>query len=372
MPSSKKNPIPIKNLFYMLCYAWNVLPMLNDIKVGDEDIKDAYNLLARVFTYGISKIIRSGFHRSYVQCEDELSTLKGKIEIQKSINQMTMQNRKLICSYDEYSTNDIFNQILKYTIDSIVSNSNIDIEIRRDLKKLSVFFGEIDSKAPTKENRTKIIFNRNNATYRMLIEIAVMLYENSFINEETGKNLFKDFFREEQMHKVFELFILNFYAMNLNHNIYKVHAPKIKWKIDESAHETWDGLFAVDDDYGDRRTDIVVENKDLNLQVIMDAKYYHKTFVKSYMSTEDEDSIRDTHITQVRQYLIDSEFPGSKIGALIYPMTDNDLKSGRVKNIKGTPIVYKTINLADDWKNIENDMLDFIKKFEKGIQRAHH
>lgn len=369
MPSSSKSPIPIKNLFYMLCYAWNVLPMLNDIKVGDEDITDAYNLLARVFTYGISKIVRSGFHRSYVPFEEELCTLKGKIEIQKSINQMTIQKKKLVCSYDEYSTNDIFNQILKYTIDSIVSNSNIDIEIRRDLKKLSVFFAGIDSQAPTKENRTKIVFNRNNATYRMLIEIAVMLFENSFINEETGKNLFKDFFREEQMHKVYELFILNFYAMNLNHSTYKVHAPKIKWKIDETAHQRWDGLFAVDDDYGDRRTDIVVENKDLNLQIIMDAKYYHNTFVKSYMSDEKENSIRDEHIRQVREYLIDSEYDGTKIGALVYPMTDNDLKDGRIKNIKGTPIVYKTINLADDWKNIESDMLEFIKKFEKGHQR---
>ena len=53
MPTQNKNPIPIKNIFYMLCYAWNVLEISHDIKVGEEDIDDSYNLLARVFTFGI-------------------------------------------------------------------------------------------------------------------------------------------------------------------------------------------------------------------------------------------------------------------------------------------------------------------------------
>lgn len=365
----ENNPIPIRNLFYLLCYAWNVLPILNDVKVGEEDISDAYNLLARVFTYGIGKLIKSGFHRSYVSKQEELKNIKGKIDVNESVKCVANQSQSLICNYDEYSENDTFNQILKYTIDFIVKNKMFDSSIRHDLKKLSIFFAEIDSLAPTKENRTKLVFSRNNVTYRMLIQISIMLYENTFVNEDAGKIKFKDFFRSEQMHKVFEIFILNFYSMHLDKKIYKVHAPKIKWKIDETAHETWDGLFAVDDDYGDRRTDIVVENKNLNLQIIMDAKYYHNTFVKSYMSNEEEDSIRDSHIRQVREYLIDSEYPGTKIGALIYPMTNSNLKNGRIKNIQGTPIVYKTINLADDWENIETDMLEFIRKFEKGLKR---
>ena len=43
-------PIPIKNLFYMLCYAWNVLAISDDISVGSDDYDDAYNLLASLFS----------------------------------------------------------------------------------------------------------------------------------------------------------------------------------------------------------------------------------------------------------------------------------------------------------------------------------
>ena len=361
MPSIDKNPIPIKNLFYMLCYAWNVLPIMKDIQVGSEDIEDAYNLLARVFTYGVSKLVRSGFHRSYIEREEELTSIKGRINIQQSINRMSIQNKKLVCDYDEYSSNDIFNQIIKYTIDSIIKNTDIEKETRHDLKNLSVFFEGIDSKEPNKENRAKLVFNRNNTTYRLLIQIAFMLYENSFINEETGKNLFKDFFREEQMHKVFEIFILNFYAMNLNRKEFKVHAPKINWHIEENAQQTWGEYFEVEENIGDRRTDIVVEDKTKNIQIIIDAKYYHKTFVKAHMG-EDENSIRTGHLNQVRGYVIDSEFSGKKIGALFYPMTTVELNKGKVFPIAETPIIVKTINLADDWQKIHDDMLKFVEK----------
>ena len=365
--SEQNKPIPIKNLFYMLCYAWNVLAVMDDVKVGSDDFDDAYNLLSRVFSYGIGKLIRSGFHRSYVETSEELSTLRGKISIQESINALSMQRKKLICSYDEYSTNDIFNQILKYTIDSLIKNPNVSSITKKELKKQDAFFSGIEAKAPTKENRQKLIFNRNNVTYKLLINIVVMLYDNTIVNEEDGQNTFKDFFRQEQMHKVFELFILNFYRLHLDKKVYKVHAPKINWHIAENATEIWGGAFDVDTDPGDRRTDIVVENNCLNLQMIFDAKYYKNTFVTAYMNP-DEQRTRTGHLNQVRGYLIDSDFAGKKIGALLYPMVNDDLKRGTVHPISGTPIIIKTINLNTEWRDIEQDLLDFIHRIETILQ----
>ena len=366
--SQSKAPIPIKNLFYMLCYAWNVLAVADDMKVGTDNFDDAYNLLSRVFSYGIGKLIRSGFHRSYIENTEELSTLRGKIEVQQSMSKQTAQRKRLICTYDEYSTNDLFNQILKYTIDSLIKNPNVDKSIKRDLKKQSLFFTGIDSEPPTKTNRQKLIFNRNNVTYKLLINIAVMLYDNTVVNEEDGNETFKDFFRQEQMHKVFEMFILNFYKIHLDRKIYRVHAPKINWHMEEDATDIWGDLFEVDDNPGDRRTDIVLENKDLNIQFIFDAKYYKNTFVNAYMNADDERA-RTGHLNQVRGYLIDSDFDGDKYGALIYPMVKKDLDKGRMYPIQGTPIMVKTINLNTEWKNIEEDMLGFVSRLETAHMR---
>lgn len=359
--------IPIKNIFYMLCYAWNVLDIADDITVGSESFDDAYNMLARVFSFGVGKLIRSGFHKSYIDASDELSTIKGKIIITESIKLISKQKRKLFCSYDEYSADNPFNQIIRYTINSLIKNQAIDEKTKKELIKQSMFFAGISPKAPTKEVLRKLVFNQNNTSYKLLISIAVLLHTNTTVNEENGENVFRDFYRDELMHKVFEQFLLNFYRIHLDHDVYKVHAPKIDWRVDDNAYEIWEGLFDIETNPGDRRTDIVIENKILNLQLIFDAKYYKKALVNKYMNDE-ESRVRASHLNQLRGYLLDSDFDGNKIGALIYPMVINDLNM--MIPISGTNMAIKTINLADDWQNIEADLIDFKNKLEIGSSRS--
>ena len=128
-------------------------------------------------------------------------------------------------------------------------------------------------------------------------------------------------------------------------------------------------MFDEADTTGDRRTDIVLENSSLGVQIIFDAKYYQQTFVNAYMNPDDQ-RIRVSHLTQLRGYLIDSEFKGKKVGALLYPMVNDDYRQGIVYAIEGAPIIIKTINLNDDWKNIKEDLLNFVARIEQGIQKA--
>ncbi len=366
--SKSRGPIPIRNIFYMLCYAWNILSIADDFDFSSDDYDDANNLLARVFSFGIGKLIRSGFHRSYIDRSEEIITLRGKILVQDSIRKLSNQRKRLICTFDEYSKDDLFNQILKYTIDSLLRNMSVDAETKKLLKKQAVYFDGIAATAPTKETRRKLIFNKNNVTYKLLINIAIMLYENTSINEESGLTTFSDFSRDKQMEKVFEKFILNFYRIHLDKNIYKVHAPKINWHMEESAEELYGDLFNIDMNPGDRRTDIVIENKQSHLQMIMDAKYYSKTLVNAYRGNGDE-RIRRIHLDQIRGYIQDSEYNGKKIGALLYPMVEHNLSLGSIFAIESTRIIVKTIDLNSEWQSIEKDLLDFLSRLqEAGIR----
>lgn len=102
--------------------------------------------------------------------------------------------------------------------------------------------------------------------------------------------------------------------------------------------------------------------------MIFDAKYYQQTFVDAYRNSGDK-RIRVSHLNQLRGYLIDSEFDGRKIGALLYPMVNDDLSRGVVHAIEGTPIIVKTINLNDNWRNIEEDLLNFVYRIESSAQK---
>ena len=355
--SNSKTAIPIKNLFYMLCYAWNILTIKDTIKVGEEDFTDAYNLLGRIFSFGIGKLIRSGFRRSYIPEREELSTLRGKISIKDSISSLSIQRKRLVCEYDEYSTNEPFNQILKYTIDALLKNDAIHKSIKKDLRKQAPFFAGIDCLEPTKANRKKLVFDKNNVIYKMLIHVAVMLYDSSMVNEETGNQVFKDFFREEQMQKVYETFLLNFYSMHLDRSTYRVYAPKFTW-LKSNEKDLWDDVEEADTLMPELRTDIVIENKQKNIQFIIDAKYYKNALVKSHHS--EAKKFRRDHISQVFTYMANSPFEGTKRGALLYP-TVVDVLDGK-QNIVSGWIFFKSINLNMDWKDIADELMRFAEK----------
>lgn len=368
----KAKNIPIKNLFYMLCYAWDILDIKDDIRGCCDNCTNVYDLLARIFTYGIGKLIKGGFNRSYIERIDELSTLRGKIDIPHSILSVSSNKHAMFCSYDEYSEDNLFNGILKYTLEFLIIKTAISQETKNLIRKQLGYFTNIKSIAPKKYERKRIRFNQNNKIYVLLINIAVLIYDEMLATEEDGENTFRDFLREKQMHRVFELFILNFYKKNLDSNYYDVSAPHIEWPLDfdEKVKEIWSG-FNVQEKLTDRRTDISVKTKrdsKLNWQCIIDAKYYQSIFVGGYMNDYDE-RVRTAHINQIRGYLLDSKYEGFKVGALIYPLVTSDLARGCLFPLRDAPVIVKTINLNRDWIDIEKDLLDFIEKIDDSARR---
>lgn len=362
--NKSKNPIPVKNLFFMLCYAWNVLSIKDTVKLDEEKFDNIYNLLTRLLIFGVRKIVKRGFNKSYVEQEEALQTVRGKIDINDTIKRRLNCEMVCVCSYDEFSRNNPFNQIVKYTMLCSLKNKNVDDKLKKELRSLLLFFHDIDSLEPTTQATSKLIFNRNNQYYKMLINICLMIYKETMVNEATGERTFKDFFREEQMQKVYELFILNFYAIHLDKSAYKVHAPKISWHLD--AEETgWEDFFEIETDVGERRTDIVIENKQLKYQFIIDAKYYKEMLISKYHS-DIAKTYRTSHINQVRGYILDSGYAGEKFGALMYPTVYNDkYDDGVLLPIHDAHIIMKTLDLNRDWNEIEQDLLSLVSKIDQ-------
>ena len=144
MEDKTKTPIPIKNLFFLLCYAWDVLEIANSISVSDDDYDNTLNLLARLFSFGVGKLIRTGFHRSYVGRIENTKAPKGKILLRESIGDLATHNGHLVCEFDEYSANDTFNGIIVYTIEKLLHTRGLKKKNQQSLRKQLVFFAGIN------------------------------------------------------------------------------------------------------------------------------------------------------------------------------------------------------------------------------------
>ncbi len=357
----KEFKVPIKNVYFMLCYAWDVKDYTDKTACGNEEFDNIYNLLASVLVKEVELLLKRGFYKEYIEKEEITSHLKGQINIGTSIQQNTIRSMKMDCIYDEYSEDVLFNQIIKATLLDFLKCPFLSDELQSKIRKVLPNFNNISLINIQKKHFDMLRFHRNNLNYVMIINVCKLFKYGLISNMKDGKTEFADFINDDQMERVYEKFLLNFYKTHLDKKIYIVHTPDIKWKLETDTNNELSKVFEEETNPGERRTDIVIENKEEKTQIIIDAKYYKQTLVKKYHS-DDEFTYRTAHLNQIRGYLLDSDYQGKKIGALLYPTLNTDLNKGKVIPIVDTPILIKTVDLSSDWKYLKSDLLSFIHK----------
>lgn len=62
---TKDKSIFIKNIYYMLSYAFNILRQDEDDKIAAEEFDNIHNLFAAILVQGISRQLKQGLHREY-------------------------------------------------------------------------------------------------------------------------------------------------------------------------------------------------------------------------------------------------------------------------------------------------------------------
>ena len=108
--------IPVQNIYYMLSYAFQALQTQTYKNLATENFHNTAELCAAILDKGVSTQLKRGLGRDYVPKSESLSTLQGKLNISQSIKTQALLKKQMICTYDEFSTNTPFNQIIKSTI----------------------------------------------------------------------------------------------------------------------------------------------------------------------------------------------------------------------------------------------------------------
>ena len=141
--------IPIKNIYYMLTYAFKELRHKNYEYIEGEHFDNIYDLFAEILSKGISYLLKQGLHKQYILKEDTLATLKGKLNLSCTIKERINQRARLACEYDDLTVNNIYNQILKTTVEVLLSQPEVKKGRRAELRKLMLFFVEVDTIKPS-------------------------------------------------------------------------------------------------------------------------------------------------------------------------------------------------------------------------------
>ena len=346
------NNIPIKNIYYMLCYAWNIIDEINDIEFGDEKFENIYNLMAKILDYFLNKLIKRGFYKNYILIEEDLSMLKGKIDFSNSIKTNVINQKRLICQYDILSTNILFNQIIKSTLNKLINYKNIDGELKNKLIILNRYFIKIKDIKINNNTFKSLKYHRNNIHYKFIINICKLVYNNLILdknyNENSGR-FYIDKNENKTMHRIYEKFVLNYYKINYQN--FTVKSQPIKWQIKNDNFNFIPNM----------KTDITIYNKEKCL--IIDTKYY-KEILKEHKGKK---IIRPSHIYQIYAYINNIKFKGNIKGILLYAGTNEIINKNYQKEkfdykIQDKYFSVRILDLNKEWENIEKQLNEIVEE----------
>jgi 5-methylcytosine-specific restriction endonuclease McrBC regulatory subunit McrC len=86
--------IPIQNLYYLLCYAWDRLDQSHVIDVSAFDCPTPVDLFASLLIKGTEHLQRRGLNMGYQFQDAEIASIRGKIDILKTERRLLLQHAR--------------------------------------------------------------------------------------------------------------------------------------------------------------------------------------------------------------------------------------------------------------------------------------
>lgn len=338
---ASNNHIPIRNIYYMLSYAFSSLKLRSYENLAAEEFENIYNLMAAILYKGIGRQIKQGLYREYVDHRDNLAGLRGKIHMPGTIQNRMAHKQLINCQFDELSENIPLNQILKTTITLLSKCKDVDAKYKDDLASLRPFFSGIDTIDPASIRWDTIPYQRNNSSYRMLISFCQLILEGMLITTDTGEYRLANFLDDQQMSHLYEKFILEYYVQT--HPELKASASQIPWDVD-----------CIDPYLPTMQSDVMLTKGDKTL--IIDAKYYSRTMQTNFGVSK----IRSANLYQIFAYVKNaaahSDHPEKISGMLLYAKTDEEIQPDSVYTMGGNQIHVRTLDLNQKFEKIKTQL----------------
>lgn len=335
--------ILIRNVYYMLAYAFQELNQNHYEDIAKEDFEHIYDLFAEILYKGVSMQLKQGLCREYLAKQDTLPLIKGKIDINGTIKARLQRMQLVSCEFDELSEDNTLNRILKSTIEVLTGNANVKPKRKSELRSLLPFFSNVENINPKTIRWSMLSYKRSNRSYRMLMNICYFIVDGTLLSTETG--IYKmATFSDEHMNRLFERFVLEYYRKH--HKDIQANSEKLSWDIDDDKPVR--GIEFLPS----MQTDIVLRKDDRVL--IIDTKYYGEILKGQF----DKKAVSNANMYQIFSYVknMDTGNTGKVSGMLLYAKTKDEMSEPVDSYINGNRILVQTLDLNQEFTAIKSHL----------------
>lgn len=248
-----------------------------------------------MFLEELAILIRKGIRSSYIQKEENLHFLKGKLKLSKQLKHNTVHKDRFFVEYEEFSNNRVENQLIKTTLEYLYKKSRLS-KNQQKIREYLFVFDEVSSTHTPKEDFKKVQLSRETKAYEsVLLYAKTFLLENSFSPYKGSDVAFALLF---DMNLLFESYVGAYLKKK-----YKDIRLQDKGKYLVDSHKK----FAL-------RPDIVLY-KDTKNEIIADTKYKNITSQKDISQAD-----------MYQLYAYGTKYKHTSELYLIYPKNQNIFK----------------------------------------------
>jgi 5-methylcytosine-specific restriction enzyme subunit McrC len=291
LPSGKllesQPKIPVRNLFYMLAVAFQLPPFRPEVAML-ERLDQILEFVANFFAELVEERIGNGLYRWYVEREDDLSAIRGKINIIEDLRRNHIIRQRTYCRFDEFTWDISENQIVRQ-VSQLLSGWQFLPQTRFRLGQIDRRLDEVTRTHFSAIDVAKIHYHRLNEDYRPIHQLCRLFLEGASLSEEAGVFSFRAFLID--MNKLFEKFVCQILAARCSGNL----------RIDFQKHIYLD------------RAEIILMKPDI---LIRRANTFLVAADCKYKRVENEDSATQ----DIYQLLAYCTATNTQRGLLIYPL----------------------------------------------------
>lgn len=331
--------IPVWNIYYLLCYAWDEFAPKQLENVGAEEFPDAIHLFARLLVTGVRSLHQRGFETDYITLEQSTSSPRGRILMAQTLRLVATQPSRVSCTYDEMSADVLTNQILKASMGQILGAEGLERDLLAEVRQARRLFDQVSDIALTPRAFYQVRVHHNNRLYAFLINVCRFLFDSLQAIDHAGGYRFQDVLREpERLRRIYEKFVRNFYRRSQSG--YAVKRDRMPW-VGSPLDDADIALIPQ------METDVTLRSSVRT--IVVECKYTESIYQKHYFKGK----FRSEHLYQLVAYLRNLE-PRSE-GILLYPTAG--VSVDQTYMLHGHRVRVTTLDLNRPWLEIASSLL---------------
>ncbi|RPD46229.1 hypothetical protein DNI29_14585 [Hymenobacter sediminis] len=341
--------IPIQNLYYLLCYAWNRLPEREELLATETGaFHRPLELLTRVLLVATRRQLRQGLPVAYTERTEELGELRGRVQLAPTLSRDLLRRGRIVCEFDELGPDTALTRLVLGTLQQLSRTRSLPTALRHEVRVVMRRFpAAVTPELPTAATLRAVRRLRPVGQLGFLLSVCELIYQSALPTPDaTGATRFRDFRRDETlMARIFEQFVRNFYR--LEQRRFRVLSETIQWQAEAEAPDALHLLPTM-------ITDTSLESPER--KIILDTKYYAAALKPRY----NQQKLISPHLYQLYAYLQNQPIaPEQQLeGILLYPAAAQALDVRY--SLGGHPVRIITLDLSQPWQQIANELLRLI------------